>query len=258
MSQFPDIPPGKPWEETSSREWRNLIGYVGRVMDALGVTPTGTIGEPGSSFIIRRRRRVAIVRTIDARERPYLTVRPIRYLNDPPQVGVYEWADEPFEAYPEIGFTLSDYEPFVWTAPGPTLGMPVLDIYWQDRHWLVSLSDSGGAETLVVVRAFENGQDGLPDPGSRFLIVQEVRPTIVDGAWNGAYEAFGDTAKVNVWPALTAGHYRPFLWEPVGLLEKTTIMPLARIGGVAYCKQQPKLHVERPTGQIKQMDCTAI
>lgn len=263
MSQFPDIPPGIPWEETYSREWHNLIDYVGRVMAAFGVTPSGEIGGPGGEFIIRRRIRVAIVEPLDA-EQPYMMVRTVRYANDPPVVGAYEWGSPPFEAYAEPPFELSDYAAFVWMVedvspePPPALQTPMLDAHWQDGHWLVGLAEGGGAEKLVVVRAFADGPDDEPDPGSRFLIVQEVRPVIVDGTWNGTYEAFGDTSEVNVWPAMTAGQYAPFVWEPLGLQEKTTVLPLTRIGGVWYVKQRAKMNIERPTGRIKQMDCTTL
>lgn len=306
MSDLPHIESGMEWNETSAREWRNVIDHVQRLIDALGITPQAQLDAPPDTFQIRRRHRVAIVETIDARERPYMMVRSVRYATPPPREGQYAWVGPAFEAYPEIGLVLDDFLPFVWTPlscqetceaqgevlfrecmkrdgavesvcratadqaiaaciaenceseirdPPPTLGTPILDAHWQDGHWLVSLASGAGAEKLVVVRAFPKGDDKEPDPGSRFLIVQEVRPVIVDGTWTGTYEAFGDTANVNVWPELTAGHYRPFLWEPAALQMKTTIMPLARIGGVWYCKQQPKIHVERATGTVKQMDC---
>lgn len=256
MSDFPSIESGMEWNETSARQWRNLTEYAQRLVDALGITPAGRIANPALTFNLRRRRRVAIVETVDPRERSYLGVRSVRYATQPPRDGEYEWAGPTFEAYPEIGFTLEDYAALLWAEALPTIDTPIIDIHWQDGHWLAGMEV--GTEKLIVVRAFKTGDDGEPDPGSRFLVVQEVRPVIVQGVWNGTYEAFGETSEVNVWPEMTAGQYRPFLWEPMALQEKTTVMPLVRIGSVWYVKQRPKFNIERPTGTIKQMDCSAI
>lgn len=254
MSDYPDIRKGTEWEQTSARQWQNLIADVER----------SARSDPGVAALFeiwkRRRRRVAIVEEV-APDAKSLTVRGIKYAAPLPIEGEYEWDGPTLEAYPDIGHRMSEFEPLWWPDGVPNLSTPVLDAHYTHGQWLVSFpTATAGGERLVVVRSFglNDAEPPEPDPGSRFLIVQEVKPHQIDGIWDGTFEPIGDTLEVAAWPYMTAGWYKPFLWEPLALQERTTILPVVSIGGVWYLKQRGKEAVVQVRGQIKQMDCPRV
>jgi hypothetical protein len=201
-----------------------------------------------------------------------LTVRAVRYKTLPPHQDrpdcnngdgsecQYQWDGDDFYAYPDYGWTVSAYTSFAWnplTDGSPRLESPFLKVYRHYDSWIAQLPSAVGSEVPVVVRRYEYIPNTTnPDPGSRHIWVQEVKPTIVSGNWIGQYETVGDAKKVNVWPSLTAGHFAPFLWEAPELTDATTILPLVTIGSVPYLKQLPILEVARVQGPINTMDCT--
>lgn len=105
-------------------------------------------------------------------------------------------------------------------------------------------------ELLVVLRAFHND-----DPGSRFAFVQEVKPVLDQGTWTGQMQAVGATILVNVWPPMTCRHFAPFIWQAAELDDRTTILPLTRIGGVWWLKQRPMRAVSMRHGPVRMLDC---
>lgn len=259
MTDLPDIQPGTQWSETFAREWQQVMNVI-RQIDGLTVAPPLTKGQAGTGlhigfnpqagFTSILRSRVALVSTI-GQEATSLEIRRVRYATNPPTVGEYEWADQPTVAYPEVGFSLEDFAAFLWTEESPTPSTPFLDAWW-DGYWFVSLPSQ--AEKRVVLRAFLND-----DPGSAFVVVQEVRPVLdAQGAWTGEFEPFGDPATVNVWPKMVAGDYRPFLWPAEALSPRTTILPLTLYGGVWHLKQRQKRAVVRRTGPVKLLDCANV
>lgn len=118
---------------------------------------------------------------------------------------------------------------------------------------IVRVAEEPATEREVVLRAFFND-----DPGSQFVIVQEVQPEIVDGVWTGEIVTLGEPLTVNVWSNTWAELYKPFLWEPLEIDIRATILPLVMIGGVWRLKQQPKMGIQRRKGPVRLLDCTTV
>ena len=244
MAEYPDIQKGTRFQDTKSSEWQKLTGDVQKKHDER--TPTKELELQTSD----RDRRVAVVKAVDPEADVSISVREIHY--DPsgwPRAGVYVWGRE-FQAYPDIGAELDDYNGFHWRGDDPTLDTPKLIAHWTDGYWLLELSQP--QERLVVLREFFTN-----DPGSFFAMVQEVVPTIGDdGAWTTEWETLGVAFMVNVWPTMVAGDYAPFVWTADQIDKRlTTLLPLAWYRGVWYLKQRPKWPVIRRKGPVKQLDC---
>lgn len=244
---LPRISKGSQFGDVTAAQWNNLVDIVERLARSL---PDATLNAPPPPpDNIRRTRRVALVRRIESDIQNEIKVRTVLYREDrPPVSGDYVWG-ESFTAYPEVGVTPLDLAPFAWPELQPTIRTPILHARQDHEFWFVSPPMQ--AEKLVVLRAF-----GDDDPGSRFALVQEVRPILVDGAWTGAYESFGDAEQVNVWPTMVAGDFAPFMWLALQIDDRTTLLPLVFYAGVWYLKQRPKRAVVMRDGPIKTLDCS--
>lgn len=255
-SDLPQVQPGTQWWHTRAQAWKNLFSLVLRLSN-LTVGPGLILRMRGQGMTISlredivrprpARRRVAVVSIGETS----MAVREVRYAGKPPIVGAYKWVGEDIPAYPDVGNTWDDLEAFAWGTDTPTIATPILDAYRIDEHWYVQTPAS--AEREVVLRAYFED-----DPGSQFVIVQEVQPEIVDGVWTGGMVVRGEPLTVNVWSNLWAELYKPFLWEPMEIDARATILPLVLIAGVWRLKQRPKMGIQRRKGPVRLLDCTTV
>lgn len=262
MPRFPHIRKGMDWHQTSAREWNAMsdaaeswanlttgpgLRLVKRPRGAtLELDPHG----PGPETF---RKRVAIQEVADS----HLIVREVVYAGSPPVPGEMSWNREAHVAYPDVGSDFSEFRSFVWGEDDPKLETPILSAYRKAGDWLVILPAT--VDRMVVLRSFGlNPATGEPDENSRFAIVQDVEPVIVDNVWTGEMETSGEPQTINVWPLMRAGHFRPFIWIPTTLSTLATILPLTLIEGVWWLKQRPKRAVARRQGPVKLLDCAQV
>lgn len=149
MPDYPQIDKGTRFQDTKAAEWRKLVGDVEKLHDAR--TPTAEL-ELQTSF---RDRRVAVVKEVDLEIDVSISVREIRY--DPsgwPRAGVYVWGRE-FQAFPDIGLELEDYDRFLWEGDDPTLETRKLVTYWNGAYWVVEAPPVSNAALQLRVVALE-------------------------------------------------------------------------------------------------------
>lgn len=256
MTGLPIIKEGTKWGDTSSSEWQNLINTVSTMVgDVDQSKPLVGVIEGLRKFIPIRRFVVLVEKPESGKP---LQVRKVEYADMLPVEGKYKWTSGVIDAYPEIGNFAADFNGFqfvpVRTAddPDPVPGIETLILVAEYRNstWKVTLPLQ--TERPVVVREFFNN-----DPGSRFVMVQEVAPEIGDdGVWTGGYVTISDAVQVNVWMTMVAGDFAPFIWTADKIDRNvTSILPLSLYKGVWYLKQRPQMGVVRIRGPVKTVDC---
>ncbi len=269
MPPFPDFSRGKEWSEFSAEEWNALRLAVMQFAN-LDVAPPLQLSKSGDRAMLSVdpqliqtpvRHITILVTKTPTEDDVHLHIRQVRYMDIPPQSGRYEWATDDIRGFPDFGAELLDYEQLVWLPdlPGetrdgpPDVSSPFLRARSFEGLWIVELQvkTGGSNEIVVVARSFD-------EPGSRFITVQEIKPSLDNDEWTGAFEVTGDPIVVAVWPTMVAGDFTPFLWPGDTLSDLMTPLPLFHWHGAWWLKQRPKLRVSQRHGPIKIADCTGI
>ncbi len=243
-------------ERISAEQWNFIVNLLRRKItgpDVVEHTTGWHIARPPPTSVVVKQFATVVLTVLPVAEDTSLTARRVRYIDEPPEVGRYEWDDTDFETFPDFGADILDYEAFYWSPDDdgdPTIDTPFIFARLERSDWLLSLDQR--MERLVVARQFE-----MDDAQSRFILVQEIAPTR-GTPWDGMFRKVGTIKTINVWPTLVAGDFTPFLWTPDDLADEMTVLPLTWWRGAWWLKQRPKWAVSERKGLLKVLDCTGV
>lgn len=251
--QLDEAYPGQ--RQVSAEQWNLMVRLLKRKVTGPDVTELSTGWHISRPPIPRQKIKLitAVVTVLPTVNDESLTVRRVRYTDDPPIVGEYEWDDIDFEAFPDYGASILDYEAFYWSPDedgNPTLDTPFILTRSEYNVWLALLDQR--MERFVIARRF-----GSNDAGSHFMVIQELAPTR-GVPWDGLFRTVGTVKTINVWPTMKAGDFTPFLWEADDLSDEMTVLPLTWWRGGWWLKQRPKWPVSARKGPLKVVDCTGV
>jgi hypothetical protein len=271
MSDLPDFRSEQRPHDWSAAQLRNLVNLA-RKLNNITCGPGLTVQSSpnGLHFALSQQwhKSIPLDATVVVVAHPRiedvnLTVRKVRYATMPPKESVvdcdeggrtctYDWDGGTFEAYPDFGLRVIDYDAYYWSNERPPmLQTPFLKAYHRDGYWRVETAP--GIERLCVIRGIGNSDDW-------YLDVQEVDIDRTSSPWNGQFVPIGEQVTVNVWPETEAEDYRIWLWRgafygrPDG--ETPTVLALTRIGGLWYIKPFPKWNAVVLKPGVRISDCS--
>ncbi|MHC4065198.1 MAG: hypothetical protein ACYSUI_11980, partial [Planctomycetota bacterium] len=104
------------------------------------------------------------------------------------------WDGPAFEAYPECGFDLEDYEDLVWSGQVPTLATKCLDARRRNGQWIISKSaEAADVEARLVI---------VTEIVGELLTTQEVVRNV-----SGRWEPFESPVPMRPWPLVDVAEY---------------------------------------------------
>lgn len=254
-------PPFKSGDRRLSPQWLNDVDRARRALET-----GGTSGAPTGDTRIT----VLLVHK-PIEEDTTLRVRRVRYNTPRPQecdgtVCHYEFSTDEFDAYPDFGQTVMDYEDDDWAGPAITDDDTFMKAYKEDGSWRVEKPASATAEIRFVVVLGGRTEGGTafgtqPPAGDEAgplttfeLWVQEVK--LGETNW----EAKGEPMRAATLPRIPGDLYRDWTLEGGNTLpatNATVILRMEKAAGLWIVDQRPVHEVgPRPTGATGQCDVT--
>lgn len=275
MAEYPDIERGTNFGDIPARQWQNLSSRARR-SDNFNVGPGLLIEkardgdrillDPKHEPTALHRKRVVVIKEPAPGTDQWLEVKTVRYKNRVPRPpgtrgGTYELHGPTIQAYPVVGTVFAEFVGLAFAETdgegatiAPDSSTAILDAYFEAGIWYVYPPTQ--LDRFVVCRSYTEGDD---DGFGRTLIVQDVLPTLDEaGVWTGALTVVGDPIEMNVWPAMKAADFAPFLWFPADLNDFATILPVTFWHGTWWLKQRPKRPVSIRRGPLQLVDCQPV
>ena len=261
MPSLPHFERDEPWHKVSARAMNAWVDAtrananlaVGPGLDLTHLSTGWLLSLSNSPSELGRdmRRRVAVVEPPNV-ERNYLMVRAAKYAGTPPVPGEYEWHDEPFEAYPEIGLQPGDYGSVVWTGDGaPTDETTFLTALRVREYWLLDIPVAANIQ-LCVVKDIGTGNE-------HYVMVQLIEPNPESNPWDGSFRFVPNSAPqyANCWSNFKSRHYAPLVFPGPTLTAGAEPCALVQVGGAWYVLSVWRFAAQRaPLESVRVSDCT--
>lgn len=242
MPALPDFHPGQRWSQLQSAELRELVEQVERNSKIIGgpgilvqrtasgltvgLSPKGPQAVKPVSFAC------LVIRELEDDDKT-IRIRKVRYRDIPPQLDEYEWDGVDFEAYPDIGHSILDFEGLVQEEGElPNADSSFVRARYVEGSWLVWIPSDGGATRFVVAR------EKQPDSTATTIMVSPVE----HDTENDRYSIDDDASiRIFTWPNLTRGDFAP-LAQPTGdtVVDATNILAAVQFHQAFYLMQNQR------------------
>lgn len=250
MSVYPTFKRGMRFSELDARELQNLIRAAvrservstGGGLESLN-TPSGLRVWGGNNPEHRPRRffKVAVRDTSGNA----IKVREVRYREAVPVEGEYGWFGDEFEAWPDFGKTIADYEPFEITDESPPGDGVYLRAVRLNEAWIVEFPATGGGAELARFQLVEHlpetlrckriGDDGQPVAEDTTV----AKTPILRKSYYDQKPFRYEGVVAQIWYTNIAPHYR-FAWQNnIGnsVNQQEIIIPAFWIGEPLLCEK---------------------
>lgn len=183
-----------------------------------------------------------------------LQVQPVRYEATPPQEcsGTgdskechYELSTETLEAFPDFGWSVSDYAQDKFNVGDDKLDdtASFLRMYFEHGTWRLQKPKAGATATILGMIV------SIPEPGGQTLMIQEL--SFADGPIEP--DPIGDPIEVFVWPGTTSNDY---LALSVAGAVVPPVIKIEQYGGLWFARQMFPAYMHEPDIRYPRADCS--